>query len=222
LVVAHRGFTKSAPENSIAALEAAIAIGCDAVETDVRCTADQVFVLHHDPAMNGQPIAKTKYEGLPEENRPPRLQDFLETAKGRIKLDIELKVAGFEEEILRLIVDQLGVHDYVITSFHDPTVAMVKAISPPVQAGLIFGSPRIQLNPQNLFPFARLSKCQADFLAPHYTLANLGLIGRAAKRNLPVMLWTVNSPRAMKAARQDPRVKAIVTDHPDELLKLQP
>ena len=221
LVIAHRGYTKSAPENSLLALQAAIDIGCDAVETDVQATQDQVFILHHDPGINGLPIGRTKYEQLPEENRPPRLQEFLEVAKGKIKLDIEIKHPGFEEEIVRAIVGQLGVHNYVITSFHDPTVAMVKAISPPVQTGLIFGSPRIQLNWENLFPFARVYRCQADFIAPHFSLVTAGLVGRAQKRNLPVMLWTVNSERGMRRALGDSRVGAIVTDDPARLKGLR-
>lgn len=47
-IVAHRGFTRDETEDTIAAIEAAITLGCAAVEFDTRVTADGVWVVHHD------------------------------------------------------------------------------------------------------------------------------------------------------------------------------
>ena len=55
LVIAHRGASRDAPANTPAAFEAAIAVGADAVELDVRRTADGVLVVHHNASRRGVP-----------------------------------------------------------------------------------------------------------------------------------------------------------------------
>jgi len=51
LIIAHRGNSSSAPENTLEAIREAIAIGSDCVEVDVRCTKDSIPVLMHDPGL---------------------------------------------------------------------------------------------------------------------------------------------------------------------------
>lgn len=51
LVIAHRGNSSSAPENTLAAIREAINLGTDCVEIDIRCTKDCVPILIHDPAI---------------------------------------------------------------------------------------------------------------------------------------------------------------------------
>lgn len=51
LVIAHRGASLIAPENSLAAIEAALALGADVIELDVHASADGVAVLIHDRAL---------------------------------------------------------------------------------------------------------------------------------------------------------------------------
>ena len=71
LVIAHRGASREAPENTPAAFEAAIALGADAVELDVRRTADGVLVVHHNASRRGSPPLDADLPGAgPAE--PPR------------------------------------------------------------------------------------------------------------------------------------------------------
>lgn len=49
LVIAHRGASQAAPENTLPAFEKAIQMGADALETDVQWTKDGVIVVSHDP-----------------------------------------------------------------------------------------------------------------------------------------------------------------------------
>ena len=53
LVLAHRGASRAADENTIEAFNLARTLGADGVELDVRHTADGVLVIHHDPAIEG-------------------------------------------------------------------------------------------------------------------------------------------------------------------------
>jgi glycerophosphoryl diester phosphodiesterase len=118
LVVAHRGASAIAPENSLEAFEKAIELGADLVEFDVRRSADGVLVISHDP--------------LP---RPdvPTLAEVVDLCAGRIALDVELKETGLEEEVLRVAAGS----DFVVTSFLPEVVAMTKRLRPDVRVGLL-------------------------------------------------------------------------------------
>src|SRR5437588_9396240 len=92
--VAHRGTWSAAPQNSLAALEGAIALGCDMVELDVRRTRDGRLVAVHDPRIQGTRVGTLDHAQLKSRLGPrqaPELVEVLERATGRIKLDIELK-----------------------------------------------------------------------------------------------------------------------------------
>jgi glycerophosphoryl diester phosphodiesterase len=99
-VIAHRGAWKNSgtPENSIAALKAAILLGCAGSETDVQMTKDGALVINHDPDWAGLPVQKTllndlRKTALSNGESLPLLQDFLKVIKKQsgTKLILELK-----------------------------------------------------------------------------------------------------------------------------------
>jgi glycerophosphoryl diester phosphodiesterase len=79
-VFAHRGLHVKERENTLASFRAAVALGVDGVELDVRRTRDGVLVVHHDPAIESVPIAQTERSALPD--YVPTLEEAL-TARGR-------------------------------------------------------------------------------------------------------------------------------------------
>ena len=108
LVIAHRAGALHAPENTLLALERAIEDGADMAEIDVQRTKDGVVVVNHDAdlmrmARDPRTIAGTDYAAFagvrqgqddgspPDERRLARLEEFLDRAKGRIDLAVELK-----------------------------------------------------------------------------------------------------------------------------------
>jgi glycerophosphoryl diester phosphodiesterase len=110
IVIAHRGFHKQAPENTLAALEAAIAIGCDYVEVDVRRTQDGALVIMHDSTVerttDGQgkvaelTLAQIRKLSAGANKGPqwrgekiPTFDEVLGRAKGRIKIYVDHKQA---------------------------------------------------------------------------------------------------------------------------------
>ena len=99
-MIAHRGAWKKAglPQNSIASLKAAIALGCAGSETDVHMTADNFLVINHDNKWNGLVIQKNTLNDLREKNLSngeslPFLNDFLKIIgeQNRTKLILEIK-----------------------------------------------------------------------------------------------------------------------------------
>src|SRR5438093_10081888 len=105
MVVAHRGASADESENTIAAFEAAIAAGADAVEFDVRMTADRVAVVMHDPDVSRttdgsglvRDLALADLRRLRIGLRSggaepiPTLDDALACLSGRIAVDVEIK-----------------------------------------------------------------------------------------------------------------------------------
>ncbi|QQT25340.1 glycerophosphodiester phosphodiesterase family protein [Sphingobacterium spiritivorum] len=107
-IAAHRGAHRTAPENSIAAIEEAIRLGVTFVELDIRSTKDGVLILMHDKTLdrtttgNGKVSSKTYAEiqqlylretahGEAGRHRIPTLEEALKACKGKIVMDIDFK-----------------------------------------------------------------------------------------------------------------------------------
>jgi len=217
LIVAHRGAWGEAPQNSPAALEAAIALGCDMVELDVRQTRDGRLVVMHDARAGGTPIAALELEQLRDRLKPghaaPRLEELLEPAAGRIALDVELKEDDCVEPAMEMLAARLPTDRYVVTSFLDSALATARRVAPEARTGLLLHPGR---RPRGLE--RRLSQTGANFIAPHASLARAGLLAWAANRGLSSYVWTVNDIRALRILLADVRVTAVITDRPARAL----
>lgn len=109
LVVAHRGAHNEFPENSISSVKEAIVLGVDMVEIDVRTTKDSVLVLMHDVKIDRTTDGKglvedytlselqlfklKKSDGTIVEESIPTLEEVLNSAKGLILFDLDIKSA---------------------------------------------------------------------------------------------------------------------------------
>jgi glycerophosphoryl diester phosphodiesterase len=152
MVVAHRGASVEQPENTIEAFEAAIDAGADAVEFDVRMTADGHAVVIHDPNV----ARTTSGTGLVsemtlEEIRKlgvPTLEETLECLAGRAAADIEIKNLPDEPgytldaepavEATLAALDKLAFSGLVIVSSFNPrSIAHSRALRPDVPTGLL-------------------------------------------------------------------------------------
>lgn len=152
LVVAHRGASIEQPENTIEAFEAAIDAGADAVEFDVRMTADGHAVVMHDADVS----RTTGGTGLVsemtlEEIRKlgvPTLEETLRCLSGRAAADIEIKnlpeEPGFtpeREAAVEATLDALDAVSFpgqvIVSSFHPTSIAHSRALRPDVPTGLL-------------------------------------------------------------------------------------
>ena len=224
VVIAHRGASAYALENTMEAFELAVAMGCDYIEFDVRKTKDNVLVIHHDHdiKVNGKivKINDVSYAELMAIAPYPvaTLEDVIATFKTRVKFDIELKEAGYEDFALNSIFSQLSRSDFIITSLIDEAVSAVKTLDPDVKAGLILGldKPRnlVITRYTELFPWRRLKKCGADFVAPHFMLLNRLFLQTAAREGYPILAWTINGPELVKRLIRQ-KVRGLISDKPD-------
>jgi glycerophosphoryl diester phosphodiesterase len=228
LVIAHRGAASEAPENTPSAFEAAIALGVDAVELDVRRTSDGVLVVHHNVSRRGVPVAMLSYAALVRlsRNEPPTLDTVLDLCAGRVALDIEIKEAGFEAEVIERASGRFSRDQLLYTSFEESVLSTIRSLDDRAHCGLLLGARWLRSRAQRYeaLPFDLAERCGADVLVVHQWLAPLrhrtrrapgtGLLAEARQRGFPLMVWTVNGPHRLRAYLADGRVAGIITDLP--------
>ena len=160
LVFAHRGFGDLAPDNSLYAVERALAAGMDGVDMDGQLTRDSALVIFHDLSVDrltsgtGRVRDKTLKEMLALDLGPKydpairgayvrTFEDFVRTVKGRGILMVELKVpglapTGIERRAVEIIQRYDAHQDVVLSSFNPIVLYRVKRLDPRVRTALIF------------------------------------------------------------------------------------
>jgi len=214
LVIAHRGAWGTAvpntpAENTLEAFEAAIALGADMIELDVRRTRDGQLVVFHDARVKAVPTGSLRYDELTTKHkaRPPLLQDVLKLTKDRISLNLEIKETGYIEETIALL-RPFGLERCLVSSFLDEVVREAKALAPELRTGLLVGAGfRKALS-------TRLPATGADRLVLHRRLADATALAKAAAAGVPCVIWTVNGPRALDRYLGHAAVEGVITDRP--------
>jgi glycerophosphoryl diester phosphodiesterase len=234
MISAHRGGAGDlrSAENTVEAFEAAIALGCDYVELDVRMTADgTALVAHRDEVVLEHGRYSVSAHRLDELSGTPvvTLDAVLALVQGRIKAHIDLKVRGGETAVVAQVVDVLGVDGAVITTAEDTAVRELVAWSREHAPGLLVGlssSPRTShgrwdrrlARLQAAFPRTRVRRSHANVVVSHRTLARLTLRRYARRRGLPLLVWTVDRPRELERWMNDRHTWMVTTNHPARAL----
>jgi len=139
LLLAHRGCPVDAPENTLAAFEAAVALGVDGIETDVRLSADGELVLLHDRVTpQGHPVAAMTRAALERElgYRVPVLTDAID-AFPDVLWNIEIKVSAAAGRAVATLQQYRRSHRLLVTSFRHDVIAWYAA-KLEVEWGLLF------------------------------------------------------------------------------------
>lgn len=223
MIIAHRGASADAPENTLAALELAINQGADWVEIDVQETRDGEVVVIHDSDLKkiggiGLKVFESSLKELQSvdigswknpsysDQRIPTLQQVLALCKNRINIIIELKYYGQEarlEERVANLVEAADMQDQIVVmSLNYPAVQKMKSIRPDWSVGLLAS-----------VTIGDITRLEADFFAINATFANRAFIRNIHKQNRKVMVWTVNDPISM-SAMMSKGVDGIITDKP--------
>ena len=216
LVCAHRGASRRLPDNSLRSFEAAIASGCELIETDVRADRRGRLVLAHDrvrvAAANVRDPERPRPRASARQRTPaaPRivpepimLQALLELASGRIGLDLEIKEARVVPALLDAVAAWRG--PLVLTSFDPAAIRAVRRHDPARTTGLIAGPMHIG------DPVADAAACEADVLVLSERRATAKLL---AAGRLPIWVWTVNQRARLARWLAEPAVACVITDDP--------
>lgn len=206
-VIAHRGAWKNTglPQNSVAALKAAIGLGCAGSETDTHMTADSFIVIHHDPVFDGMDIQNSTLEQLHQKQLSngeplPLLQDFLKVIKSqhKTKLILEIKPSQRGKQWADATVQRIVamVHDMkmqpwiVYISFDYDMCKEVLRLDPSANVQYLNG----EKSPKEV---------HADGLKGidyHYSVfkKHPEWIAEAKGNNIDLNAWTVNDTATMK------------------------
>jgi glycerophosphoryl diester phosphodiesterase len=218
LIIAHRGGSSLARENTLEAFQKAIDLRADMIEFDVRRTRDQRYVIHHDPRIAGKSLNELTCIEVREIARAmgfhvPELEEALQLVRGRIGLDIELKEEGYERNVLDRICDALPDGDYIISSFHAGSISKVKRHRPGVRTGFLFKDARALTED--------ILEGDTDWMLPVQGLAEDALLARMRQAGKKIAVWTVNDTKQMMRLLEDDRIDGIVTDRPDAALAVR-
>ena len=245
LIIAHRGASDVAPENTLAAFEAAIEAGADGVELDVtRCATGEIVVIHDDTVdrttngsgqVSGLPFyalreldagswSGSQYAG----QRVPTLQEVLDLLLHRARVNIEIKSDfvpkiigrnlrgdGLEEEIAELIRSRSMQQEVILSSFNPAALVRASRAAPEIPRGLLY-APDL---PLYLAKAWSLPLVRPQALHPHHSLVTDKYVAWARRHGLRIAAWTVDDPEEMcRMAKLS--VDAIITNHPGKLRRV--
>ena len=233
LIIAHRGASGHAPENTLAAFKKAVALGATFIETDLQLSRDAHFVAIHDDTVNrttngqgkvhDQTLATlrrldagswfgSEYTG----ERIPTLEEILEfSKKNDVVFYLELKPSGSwggEHALVGSLRESGEAARVVVISFDPSILAGLRKIEPTLMTGVLYDGQLADPLKSALDVGARQIVVRGDLVTPV-------MLEQARKRDLQVVCWTVNHPahiRMLLAAGVD----GIMSDYPDRLVSL--
>jgi len=147
LLIAYRGYHAAAPENTLAAFEAAIMVGASGIETDVRISRDGVPILIHDRVIaSGETVADLTRTELEQAvgHEIPTLDEALECFPG-VLWNVEIKTIQALSTVIRVLEKHQAGHRIIVTSFRHDLVALC-ASSLKVNCGLLLAHRPLTLN----------------------------------------------------------------------------
>ncbi len=222
-IVAHRGASGSAPENTMSAVKQAISTGAHWVEIDVQRTADDQIIVVHDRDLVrignvSLVVSQTPYAQLAQidvgswfhprfsDQRIPTLEAVLEQCKGKIKVNIELKYYAWDphlaSRVIAIVENAHMQNEIVVMSLKPKAVEQVKRERPDWQVGLLAAA-----------ALTDLASVEADFLAVHSKMVNPGFVRRIHRSGKTIQVWTVNDTIGM-TKMFGMGVDALITDEP--------
>jgi len=237
LIFAHRGASQAAPENTLPAFEAAIRLGADGVELDVQYSSDGALVIFHNDTLEktsdgaGRVTAHTLAELRALDagswfdpsftgTRIPILDEVLDLLKGKLLVNVELKVlgtlrSGMGADAVKAIRAHGIADQVVISSFNPFALRQAKGAGPEIECALLLAH---DLPGWMRWGFTRRYS-RADGLHPDFEMVDEAYMARAQQLGLPVRVWTVDEEATMRRL-MTLGVDAIITNVPDALANL--
>lgn len=231
-IIAHRGASAYATENTMPAFKKAVEWGVSGIETDIRLTKDGIPVLHHDPTIkrltgNKNAVANLTLAELETYSFKKKgflfrkggsivtLNQFLSFIQDfpSITLHLEIKkepeLANTIEERVIDCIHMASVKNQIIySSFNHTSLHHIWELAPHSQIALLFTKQQPQL-----FDYISHLSMPIKSIHPKHTLITLEMIEQAHQRGIAVNPFTVNKKRRARTCKQM-GVDGLITDHP--------
>jgi glycerophosphoryl diester phosphodiesterase len=218
LKIGHRGARAYEPENTLSSFRRAVELGVDAIELDVRKTKDNEIVVIHNSDVNKTTdgsgavsdftLEEIKRFVTEKGEHIPTLEEVLDAVGKRVKVLVELKETGIEENVLDLIQRKRLIENVILISFHEDVLRKVRELNDKVTTGLIY------VRHKN--PIQSALDLKAEYLLPLYRFTHSANVKKAHEKGLKVIVWTINTKEeAIEYKKKG--VDGIATDRPDIL-----
>lgn len=200
-IIAHRGASADAPENTMAAFQLAFDQGADGIELDVMLSKDKQLVVIHDDTLdrttNGSgrvrdlTLAQLHALDAGMGEQIPTLKQVLDAFGGQMLINIELKNYATPFDALPVLAAQLLksealIESVIISTFNPFNLGRVRRHCPGVQLGLLAVPGKADFWLWRLFRY--------DALHPHFTDVDQALVAAQKARQRQVNVWTVDDP----------------------------
>lgn len=236
LILAHRGASGDAPENTLAAFQLALRQGCDGIELDIHLSKDGQLVVIHDDTIDRTTNGKgtvgemtvselKKYDAgrwFSERfrgERIPLLEEVFSIVPKEIFINIEIKnipshYEGIEEKLINLLEASGRTKQVIVSSFDHQCLYRLKKRNSDVKIGLLYKE-----NVVDHVNFANMFGLPVESLHPDYKAIGRNDIQKAVRRGIKVFPWTVNTKNGMKKMIEA-GVSGIITNYPNRLKEL--
>lgn len=240
LVIAHRGASRYAPENTMSSFKKAYEMEADMIELDVQLSKDGIPIVFHDAKLekhsNGKGIVSsfsfdelwqldagkwfsTEFVG----EKIPSLKEVLEWASKKILVNIEIKTEavreeyenGVEEKVIRLVDQTEMMKNVIISSFDYRAIERIKNMKPEILTGLLYHKKKSGKRT----PVQLLNEYKADFFHCNKSEMKKEWRDELQKAEKRFLIYTVNRKKAIKNWLQK-EAFGIFSDKPD-LLKAE-
>jgi glycerophosphoryl diester phosphodiesterase len=223
-ISSHRGNSLLAPENTLASLQSAIEARSDYAEIDIQQAGDGTLVLLHDQSLwrTTGLNKELKYLTLEELKQLdagswfggeflytpiPTLEEALRFCKGKIRLNIDIKVYGGEKQLEETLADLIEQYDYehqcIISSTDYRVLVRVKSISPELKTGLILSAAYGNFYGNDFI----------DFYSIRSAFITKSIVESAHRYGKEIQAWTVNKTGELERMKSL-GVDCIITDNP--------
>ncbi len=221
LIIAHRGASVAEPENTVAAFRRAVEMGADGIELDVRRTADDQLVVHHDAHLaDGRLIRATRSNDLPA--GIAAFDDALDACDG-VFVNVEIKNDPNEPDFdtSEWVMHRLAAHlsgrglgaRWLVSSFRWETVERCRVALPGVRTALLV----FEIDDHVV---KRLATHGHVAVHPWEAPLEADTVAAAHRAGLAVNTWTCNDPDRIRELMRW-GVDGICTDVPDLALSIR-
>ena len=224
LKIAHRGFTKSFPENTLEAFRAAIAGNFEAIELDIQFSKDGFPIVFHDENLsrltgnfaevNDLTLPQLKQLRIDKKYSIPTLAEVLEIICGNSIVIVEIKDPKAVQEVVKQLEksikeDSWRYNYFIISSFDWTVLTEVALLNSQIKLGVLTED---QL--EKAFAFAE--KIKADCIFPHFSLLNVEICKEISQKNIKIYPWTVNEINDIQRMKTL-KINGIISDFPQNI-----